>query len=141
MDKDRKDPNHIDLELPRFEWYMLTAWKNHQNTVYCVDIKLPQQKGLNFNQTRTNVIILYNTLPAYCIPKATKMETGEIKYEKLYASPRPPTKTSFTDNWMQELDSDVAGGSEDSQQIQPKSKTLLSRTVRLVSEQPPGLFT
>ena len=42
---------------------------------------------------------------------------------------------------MKELDSEVAGGSEDSQQIQPKSKTQLSRTVRLVSEQPSGLLT
>ena len=31
--------------------------------------------------------------------------------------------------------------SEDSQQIKPKSKTRLSRTVRLVSEQPSGLLT
>ena len=39
------------------------------------------------------------------------------------------------------MDSEVAGGSEDVQQIQPKSKTQLSRTVRLVSEQPLGLLT
>ena len=68
------------------------------------------------------------------------METGEITYERVYASPRPAPKISFKDNWMKELDSEVAGGSEDSQQIQPKSKTQLSRTERLVSEQPPGLL-
>ena len=45
------------------------------------------------------------------------------------------------DNWMKELESEVAGGSENSQQIQPKSKTQLSRTVRPVSEQPYGLLT
>ena len=50
------------------------------------------------------------------------MESGEIIYEKVYASRRPPPKISFKDNWMKELDSEVAGGSEDSQQIQPKSK-------------------
>ena len=43
------------------------------------------------------------------------------------------------DNWMKELDSEVAGGSEDSQQIQPKSKTQLSGVVKPVSEQPSGL--
>ena len=42
---------------------------------------------------------------------------------------------------MKELGSEVAGGSEDSQQIQPKSKTQLSSTGRPVSEQPPGLLT
>ena len=55
-------------------------------------------------------------------------------------SPRPPPKISFKDNWMKELDSEVAGG-EDSQQIQPKSKTQLSRTERIACEQPPGLLT
>ena len=79
--------------------------------------------------------------PAYCIPKVILMESGEIIFEKVYASPRPPPKISFKDHWMKELDSEVAGGSEDSKQIQPKSKTQLSRTVRPVSEQPPGLLT
>ena len=69
------------------------------------------------------------------------METGEILYEKVFASPRLPPKMSFKDNWMKELGSEVAGGSEDSQQIQPKSKTQLSSTERPVSEQPPGLLT
>ena len=68
------------------------------------------------------------------------METGKNIYEKVYASLRVPPKNSFKDNWMKELGSEVAGGSEDSQQTQPKSKTQLS-TLRLVGEQPPGLLT
>ena len=109
--------------------------------MYWVDIKLAQQKGFKFYETRSNAIILYDTLPAYCIPKAIMMETGEIIYEKQNASPRPPRKIPFKVNWRKELDSEVAGGSEDSQQIQPKSKTQLSSTGRPVSEQPPGLLT
>ena len=42
---------------------------------------------------------------------------------------------------MKELGSEVAGGSEDSQEIQPRSKNQLSSTERPVSEQPPGLLT
>ena len=61
------------------------------------------------------------------------MESGEIIYEKVYVSPRPPPKISFEDNWMKELGSEVAGGSEDSQRIKPKLKTQLLRTVRPVS--------
>ena len=69
------------------------------------------------------------------------MVTGEILYEKVYASPRPP-KISVKDHWMKELGSEVAGGSEDSQQIQPKTKTPTVRTVRhLKSEQPSGSLT
>ena len=50
------------------------------------------------------------------------METGEIINEKVYASPRPPPKISFKDNWMKELGSEDAGGGKDSQQTQPKTK-------------------
>ena len=94
LNKEHKDPpDTIDLNEPRLARYLQTAWKKHQNTVYWVDVRLAQKKGLNFHQTRSNAIIHYNTLPACCIPKAIKMETGEIKYEKVYASPRLPPKT------------------------------------------------
>ena len=82
MDKNHKDPDTIDLEAPRVAQYMHKAWKKHQNTVYWVDIILALKKGLKFCQTRSNAIILHDTLPAYCIPKAIMMGTGEIIYEK-----------------------------------------------------------
>ena len=142
MDQEHKDPNNIDLEAPRLAWYKQKKWTRHQDTVYRVHIKLAQQKGFNYYQTRSNAIILYNTLPAYCIPKAIMMETGEILYEKVYASPRPPPKISVKDNWMKELGSEVTGGSEDSQQIQPKTKNPTVRTERpFKSEQPSGSLT
>ena len=90
--------------------------------MYWVDIQLAQRKGLKFYQTRGDAIILYDTLPAYCISKVVVMETGEIINEKVYVSPRPLPSVSFKDNWMKELDSEVAGSSKDTQQIQPKSK-------------------
>ena len=136
MNKDHKDPYELDLNAPRRAWYKQKTWKRHQDTVYWVDIQHAQRKGLKFYQTRSNAIILYDTLPAYCIQKVIMMESGEIIYEKVFASPRPPPKISFEDNLMKELDSEVAGDSEDSQQIQPKSKIQLSRTVRLVKGPP-----
>ena len=67
------------------------------------------------------------------------METGEIIYEKVYASPRPPPKISLTDNWMKELGSEVPGGGELSQQTQPKTKNPIVRIEKPVSaEQPSG---
>ena len=92
MDKEHKDPETVGLEAPRRAQYMHTAWKKHQNTVCWVDIRLAQKKGLKFYQTRSNAIIFYKTLPACCIPKAIKIDTGEIKNEKIYESPRPPPK-------------------------------------------------
>ena len=52
--KEHRDPEIIDLEAPRIAWYKQKTWKKHQNTVYWVDIRLAQKKGLNFNQTRSN---------------------------------------------------------------------------------------
>ena len=82
MDKNHKDPDTIDLNAPRHAQYMHKAWKKHQNTVYWVDINLALKKGLKFYQTRSNAIILHETLPALCIPKVVRMETGEVIHEK-----------------------------------------------------------
>ena len=135
MDKEYKDPNKLDLTKPRLAWYKQKTWKRHQDTVYWVDFQLAQRKGFKFHQTRCNAIILYDTLPAHCISKVVAMESGEIIHEKVFVSPRPPPKISFKDNWMKELDSEVAGRSKGTQRIQSKAKTQLSRTERPVGEQ------
>ena len=95
MDKNHKDPDTIDLNEPRHAQHMHKAWKEHQNTVFWVDINLALKKGLKFYQTRSKAIILQKTLPVYCIPKVVRMETGEVIYEKVYGLPRPPPKISF----------------------------------------------
>ena len=141
MSKDHKDPHELDLTTPRLAWYKQKKWTRHQDTVYWDDLQLAQQKGFKFHQTRSNSIILYETLPAYCVPKVVVMEPGENIYQKVYVSPQLPPKISFQDDWMKDLDSEVAGSSKDSQRIHSKSKTQLPRTVRPVSEQPSGSFT
>ena len=103
MYKEHKDPDSIDSEAPRFAQYMHKAWKKHRNTVYWVDIELAQRKGVKFYKTRSNAIILRETLPAYCIPKVVRMETGEVVFEKVFASPRPHPKISLRNNWMKEF--------------------------------------
>ena len=108
MDKNHKDPETIDLFVPRHAQYMHNAWKGHQDAVYRVDINLSLKKGLKFYQTRSNAIIINETLPAYCIPKVVRMETGEVIYEKVYMSLRPPPKISLKHDWMKELGSEHA---------------------------------
>ena len=140
MEKEHKDPDTIDLGAPCLAQYMHKAWKKHQNTVYWVDINLAQRKALKFYQTRSNAIILHETLPAYCIPKVVRMETGEVIYEKVYASNRPPPKISFKHDWMKELGSElarqaegeVAGQAEGSQPTQPNPNPNHDRTGRPV---------
>ena len=123
MDKDHKDPYKLDLTKPRLAWYKQKTWKRHQDTVYWVEKQLAQREGFKFYQSRCNASILYDTLPAYCISKVFVMESGEVMYEKVFVSPRPPPTTSFKDSWMKDLDSEIVGSSKDTQRIQPKPKT------------------
>ena len=100
MNKEHKDLDVIDLGAPRLAWYKQKLWKKHKNTVYWCDIKLALKKGFKFYQTRSNAVILYDTLPAYCISKVVVMKSEELMYQKVYVSPRPPPKISYKDNLM-----------------------------------------
>ena len=103
--KSHKDPEKIDLNVPRHAQYLHNAWKKHQDAVYWVDVNLAIRKGLTFYQTRSNAIILQGILPAYCIPKVVRLKTGEVLYEKVSMSPRPPPKISPRHDWTKELSS------------------------------------
>ena len=76
--------------------------RNIKTRFFWVDINLALKKGLKFYRTRSNAIILHETLPAYCVPKVCRMETGEVMYEEVYA------KISLKHDWMKELGSEVA---------------------------------
>ena len=106
-DKKHKDPEKIDLNVPRRAHYLHSAWKKHQDAVFWVDIDLAIRRGLTFYQTRSNAIILQRTLPASCIPKLVRWRTGEVLNEKAYMSPRPPPKISLRHDWTKELGSKV----------------------------------
>ena len=60
MDKEHKDPETIDLGAPRLARYMHKARKKHQNTVYWVDIKLAQKKGI---EVLSDAIECHHPLP------------------------------------------------------------------------------
>ena len=124
-EKNQKVPQELDLTKPRLAFFK-QKWKRHQDTVYWVDVQLAQRKRWKFFQTRCNAIIFYDTLPAYCISKVF-VESGEIIYEKACVSLRPPLTTSFKDNWMKEMDSEVAGSRKDTQRIQPKPNYQVRR--------------
>ena len=132
MHKNHQDPKELDLTKPRLASYQ-KEWKVHQDTVYWVDIQLAQRKGLKFYQTRSDAVILYDTVPSYCISKAIVMKSEEVIYQKVYVSPRPPPTISYKDNWMCDLDSDIAGSSNDIQRIELKPNAQLSSTVKLVT--------
>ena len=124
MDKSHKDPEKIDLSVPRRAQYLHNAWKRHQDAVYWVDIDLAIRKGLTFYQTRSNAIILQGILPAYCIPKIVRLKTGEVLNEKVYMSPRPPPKISLRHEWTRELGSKVVQQPEGETVRQPEGEAV-----------------
>ena len=81
---------------------------------------LGQKKGFKFYQTRSNAIILHDTLPDYCIPKAIMMETGESftrKYMRhLDLLRRFPLKTLGGKNWVQKLLEEVKAPNKPNQE-------------------------
>ena len=100
--QNHKDPETIDLNAPRHAQYMHIAWKRHQDAVFWVDINFAFGSGWEVYQTRSNAIILQETLPAYCIPKVVRMENAKVMYEKVHMSPRPPPKISLKHEWKRE---------------------------------------
>ena len=109
MNKEQKDPNIIDL-------------KKHQDTVYRVDMKLAQQKGLMFYQKTIERNHPLRYTPSLLYTESCSDGNWRIIYEKVFASPRPPPKISFKDRCMKEFGSEVAGGGKNSRQTQPKTK-------------------
>ena len=65
------------------------TWKHFQDTVFWCNLKLAQQRGLQFYQTRSNAVIFYDTLPAEFIEKAMCMETKDLLYQRESVILRP----------------------------------------------------
>ena len=63
------------------------------------------------------------------------METGEIIYEKVFESPRPPPKISLRNTWMKELGPEVARQAEGSQPTQPNPNPIYRTGRPVVTEQ------
>ena len=75
MDDDQSmEEIRCDLDQPRIAPYKNT-WRPRQNMVYWCNLMLAQKRGLQFYQTRSHAIVLYNTLPAICIEKAVCMKS------------------------------------------------------------------
>ena len=77
-----------DLSQARIVPYKNT-WKHFQDTICWCNLKLAQQRGLPFYQTRSNAVILYDTLPAEFIEKAICVKTKDQLYQRESVIPRP----------------------------------------------------
>ena len=72
-----------------------TSWKVYQNAVYWINLKSAQDRGLIFWQANSNAFILDNSVPADGLEKVVNYKTGEIFWQKMRLSPRPPPKVTL----------------------------------------------
>ena len=77
-----------DLSTARIAPYRNT-WRPFQNAVFWCNLKLAQQTGLQFDQTRSHAVVLYNTLLAEFIEKAICMKTKDLIYQRESVILRP----------------------------------------------------
>ena len=82
-------PRDLTITKPRIVPFK-NSWKRNQNIVYCCNLKLAQERGLQFSQTQSHAVVLHNTLPAVCIEKAVCMKTQDELYHKVRLTPRVP---------------------------------------------------
>ena len=68
----------------------INTWKRFQNTVFWSNLKLAQERGLQFFQTRSHAVVIFDTLPTACIEKAVCMKTSDELYQKVRWTPRVP---------------------------------------------------
>ena len=70
-----------DLSQARIAPYKNTC-KHLQNTVHWCNLLPARERGLRFYQTRSNAVVLCDTLPAEFIEKAVCMKTKEQLYQR-----------------------------------------------------------
>ena len=75
-----------------------------------------------FFQTRSNAIILHDTLPSFCIERVVSTKIQEVSYAKTYQSPRPAPTVTLQDNWQKDWKHDAAASSCSFKSIQLKRK-------------------
>ena len=58
------------------------TWRPFQDIVFWSNLKLARQRGLQFYQTRSNAVFLYDTQPAEFMEKAICMKTRDQLYQR-----------------------------------------------------------
>ena len=59
-----------------------------QNIVFWCNLKLAKERGLQFYQTWSHAVFLYDRLPAACFEKAVCRKTSDELYQKVRLTPR-----------------------------------------------------
>ena len=74
-------------------------WRNDQNAVYWVELSRAQDLGLQFGQTKSNAIIVHQSVPFRCIDRVVGDNRGRIIFQRIL-TPRPGRKVTLRDTWI-----------------------------------------
>ena len=139
VNKEHKDPYDIDFTAPRLAWYKQKTWKNTNTRCIGSTFRLLSRKdwsSIKHDRTQSSFTTHSQLIVSRNAIMMEKSRTRKYMRHVNFLS------SFFFNDWIKELGSEVAGGSEDSQQTQPRSKTQSSSTERPVkSEQPSGSLT
>ena len=126
MNKSWFEQEELDLTKPRHAADKQT-WKISQDAVCWVDFCRAQRMGLNVFQTRSNAIILHDTLPPICIERVVFRKTEEVQNTTTSKSPRPAPTITLEANCQKDWNFEAAASSSS-----PIQSIQLARTVKPV---------
>ena len=108
MDKERKDPDTIDLGAPRLAQYMHKAWKKPQNTVYW---------GRHQTCSKERIEVLSDSIerdqsarntPSLLYPESCSDGNWRVIFEKVLRHLGVLQRFSLRHDWMKDLGPEVA---------------------------------
>ena len=82
-DEAEEEFNNDSSRLRKVHFY--SKWP-HQDGVYWIHLVRAQQKGLQFLQTKSRAIVLYDSVPADCIKKVVSLQGDRTLYQRVSAS-------------------------------------------------------
>ena len=94
---EQEEPSE-DYSRPR-KVHHHSRWGNDQNTVYCVELSRAQDLRLQFGQTKSNAIIVHQSVPYRCIDRVVGDNGGRIIFQRIL-TPRPGPKVILRDTWI-----------------------------------------
>ena len=72
-----QEEEHQDASKPRKVQFK-NQWKVFQDAIHWINPRKAQDEGLGLWQTRSNAIVLFDSVPADCIERVEKTKTEEI---------------------------------------------------------------
>ena len=93
----RKQTFHNDLTVPRK--FHCSKWRHDQDTVLWIKLEEAQDLGLQFWQTKSNAIVVYNPVPPQCICKVVAKMNLRAIFERV-PEPQPPPNVILKSHWQ-----------------------------------------